>query len=160
MTKVNVNFRIDKNLKNEFYAIAEENAQVPSLLIRKWIEEYVEKYEEENKMEKIKGIINGVLEGKLELDNEFGPDFHEQPFTGGADEIYIGHFVEGFEGDDAIMLYFPEKEHIIEARNNNWVGDLSDEELDEMLENVNDYEDRFDYNKVAAYTDELGLNWL
>lgn len=67
MTKVNVNFRIDKTLKQEFYAIAEENAQVPSLLIRKWIEEYVKNNEEETKMTNFKNVGNWWADKGIEL---------------------------------------------------------------------------------------------
>lgn len=104
----------------------------------------------------INQVIDEVLEGKRELDAEFEPDFYEQPFADGADEVYIGHFAEGTEN----MLYFPEKEHIIEARNKNWMGDLTDEELNELLEGINGLDDRFDYDKVVAFTDDIGMNWI
>ena len=41
MKTVNLNIRIEKELRDEFKRIAEENAQTPSALIRKWIEEYI-----------------------------------------------------------------------------------------------------------------------
>lgn len=33
--------RLPKELYEEFKGVAKDNAQVPSLLVRKWIEEYV-----------------------------------------------------------------------------------------------------------------------
>ena len=35
--------RIPKEQYEEFKRIAKENSQVPSMLVRKWIEEYIEK---------------------------------------------------------------------------------------------------------------------
>lgn len=45
MKNVNLNVRITEELRDKFKEIAESNAQVPSLLIRQWIEEYVRKNE-------------------------------------------------------------------------------------------------------------------
>ncbi|WP_165820931.1 hypothetical protein [Pueribacillus theae] len=41
MKKVNINIRIEEELRDKFKKIAEENAQTPSLLIRNWIEKYI-----------------------------------------------------------------------------------------------------------------------
>ncbi len=41
MKAVNINVRITEELRDKFKEVAESNSQVPSLLIRKWIEEYV-----------------------------------------------------------------------------------------------------------------------
>ena len=41
MKTVNLNIRISEEMRDEFKRIAEENAQTPSALIRKWIEEYI-----------------------------------------------------------------------------------------------------------------------
>lgn len=49
MKTVNLNIRIEEKMRDEFKKIAEENAQTPSALIRKWIEEYIK----ENKKNKI-----------------------------------------------------------------------------------------------------------
>ena len=38
---VNLNIRINEELRKEFYEVADENAQTPSVLIRKWIEKYI-----------------------------------------------------------------------------------------------------------------------
>lgn len=48
MKTVNLNIRISEEMRDEFKRIAEENAQTPSALIRKWIEEYIK----ENKKKK------------------------------------------------------------------------------------------------------------
>jgi len=37
-----IQVRVDEDFKNEFYKVAKENAQVPTYLIRKWIEDYIE----------------------------------------------------------------------------------------------------------------------
>jgi predicted DNA-binding protein len=50
MKKVNLNIRIEEEMRDEFKRIADENAQSPSALIRKWIEKYIEENKEENKM--------------------------------------------------------------------------------------------------------------
>ena len=39
--KFNLNIRIEEKMRDEFKKIAVENAQTPSMLIRKWIEEYI-----------------------------------------------------------------------------------------------------------------------
>lgn len=41
MKSVNLNIRISKEMRDEFKKIALQNAQTPSILIRKWIEEYI-----------------------------------------------------------------------------------------------------------------------
>lgn len=41
MKTVNLNIRISEEMREEFKRIAENNAQTPSALIRKWIEEYI-----------------------------------------------------------------------------------------------------------------------
>ncbi len=41
MKNKNLNIRIPEKLRGEFYRIAEGNAQNPSALVRKWIENYV-----------------------------------------------------------------------------------------------------------------------
>ena len=41
MKSVNLNIRISKEMRDEFKKIAWKNAQTPSILIRKWIEEYI-----------------------------------------------------------------------------------------------------------------------
>jgi len=38
---VNLNIRISEDLRKEFYRIAENNAQNPSALVRRWIENYL-----------------------------------------------------------------------------------------------------------------------
>ena len=38
---VNLNIRINEDLKTEFYRVAENNAQNPSALVRRWIEDYI-----------------------------------------------------------------------------------------------------------------------
>jgi len=43
MKTVNLNIRISEEMRDEFKRISEENAQTPSMLIRKWIEDYIEK---------------------------------------------------------------------------------------------------------------------
>lgn len=43
MADVKLSIRIDKELRDEFKRIAEENAQTPSALVRKWVNEYIEK---------------------------------------------------------------------------------------------------------------------
>jgi predicted DNA-binding protein len=50
MKKVNLNIRIEKELREEFKRVAESNVQSPSALIRKWIEKYIEENKEEIKM--------------------------------------------------------------------------------------------------------------
>jgi len=52
--------RINKELYENFKTIASENAQVPSLLVRKWIEDYVNKNMEGSNM--IKDLGFGVVE--------------------------------------------------------------------------------------------------
>jgi len=41
MKKVNLNIRINEELRQEFYQVAEENAQNPSALIRLRIKNYI-----------------------------------------------------------------------------------------------------------------------
>lgn len=41
MKTVNLNIRIEEELRDEFKRLAESNAQTPSALIRKWIENYI-----------------------------------------------------------------------------------------------------------------------
>ena len=41
MKTVNLNIRISEEMRDEFKKQAEENAQTPSMLVRKWIEDYI-----------------------------------------------------------------------------------------------------------------------
>jgi len=41
MKTVNLNIRIDDELKKEFYDVADGNTQTPSALVRKWIKDYI-----------------------------------------------------------------------------------------------------------------------
>jgi len=41
MKTVNLNIRISEEMRDEFKKLAEENAQTPSMLVRKWIEDYI-----------------------------------------------------------------------------------------------------------------------
>lgn len=41
MKTVNLNIRISEKMREEFKKIAEDNAQNPSALMRKWIENYI-----------------------------------------------------------------------------------------------------------------------
>lgn len=41
MKTVNLNIRISEEMRDQFKKIADENAQNPSALIRKWIKNYV-----------------------------------------------------------------------------------------------------------------------
>jgi len=45
MKKVNLNIRIEEELRDEFKKVAESNAQNPSALIRLWIEKYLKENE-------------------------------------------------------------------------------------------------------------------
>ena len=42
MKTVNLNIRINEDMRDEIKRIAEGNAQTPSALVRKWIEKYIE----------------------------------------------------------------------------------------------------------------------
>lgn len=46
MKTVNLNIRIEEELRDQFKKIAEDNAQTPSMLVRKWIEKYIEENKE------------------------------------------------------------------------------------------------------------------
>ena len=50
MKKVNLNIRISEEMRDEFKRIAEKNAQTPSILIRKWIEDYIKKHKNQKKL--------------------------------------------------------------------------------------------------------------
>lgn len=108
-------------------------------------------------MKNINQIIDEVLRGKLELRDDLDPDFREYEYTDGPSEHYIVHHVKGTE----ISLHFPEQDYIKEAREKNYVGDISDEELQEIIDNTNGLDDQFNYDKVEAFEDlEMGLQWL
>lgn len=49
MKNVNLNIRVSEDLREEFYRIADENMQVPSMLIRRWIEDYVKENKKDSK---------------------------------------------------------------------------------------------------------------
>lgn len=44
MKDVNLNIRIEQELRKEFYRVAELSAQNPSALVRRWIEDYIVKH--------------------------------------------------------------------------------------------------------------------
>lgn len=52
MKTSNIVIRISEDSKEEFYKITNNNAQTPSVLLRKWIEKYVE----ENKSNETKRV--------------------------------------------------------------------------------------------------------
>jgi len=41
MKTVNLNIRIEEELRDEFKEVAKDNAHNPSALLRKWIEDYI-----------------------------------------------------------------------------------------------------------------------
>lgn len=41
MKTVNLNIRISEEMRNQFNAVAKENVQNPSALVRRWIEDYI-----------------------------------------------------------------------------------------------------------------------
>lgn len=41
MKTFNLNIRINKEMRDEFKKLAEERAQTPSTLVRKWIDNYI-----------------------------------------------------------------------------------------------------------------------
>lgn len=47
--KTRINFWIEKNLKEKFYKKCEENLQVPSLVLRRMIENFLEEEESKTK---------------------------------------------------------------------------------------------------------------
>ena len=78
MKTVNLNIRISEEMRDEFKQIAEDNAQTPSMLVRKWIENYIKENKEENKMKVViskkknhEGVIGKEFEevyGEYEID--------------------------------------------------------------------------------------------
>ena len=49
MKNVHIRASIPENMRTEFQRIAKKNAQVPSILIRNWIENYIKEDKEELK---------------------------------------------------------------------------------------------------------------
>src|SRR5699024_5117317 len=109
----------------------------------------------ENKI--IESVIKGVENGTVELDEMAGPDFLKT-----YSEYFIVYYVEGYEGDDYIQVVFAEHDLIKDAREKNNCGQMSDEELEKLLDyHSNDYEDRFNFDKVVGVSKEpLGLQWI
>lgn len=59
--------RLPKELYEEFKNIAKDNAQVPSLLVRKWIESYIKDNKEELKMANFKHAGTWWTDKSIEL---------------------------------------------------------------------------------------------
>jgi len=78
MKTVNLNIRISEEMRNEFKRIAEENAQNPSALMRKWIKNYIK----ENK--NLGGIemIENVEVHEVDFIEEFEKDISNTTDTG------------------------------------------------------------------------------
>lgn len=103
---------------------------------------FYEYYKGEFEMEnKVKEIIAGVENWKVKLNDEY--DMHEI-----REEEYISHWTE----DESLEVYFAEKKFVKDAREK--------DDVEELLESLNDLEDRFDYNKVVAYDAGSGTVWL
>src|SRR5690625_2883646 len=51
-----IHVRIDKKKQQEFYRLAEKNSQVPSILIRKWIEDYIKNNKKEGEKDMVEEV--------------------------------------------------------------------------------------------------------
>ncbi|ARK23560.1 hypothetical protein SporoP37_01855 [Sporosarcina sp. P37] len=124
------------------YASGKSKIENMSLINAIRLTECYENYKGVIEMEnKISEIIAGVENWKVELDSEY--DLHEV-----REEEYISHWVEG----DELEVYFAEKQFVKDAR--------EEKTVEELLERLNDLEDRFNYDKVVAYDAGSGVVWL
>lgn len=100
-------------------------------------------------------IIEGIEKGTVELNND-DPDFYEKEYEGGPSSEFIVHTIEGRE---ELEVFFAERDFVKEIRQKIYDGDTDDLEHEEM--ELNEYDERFDYDKVVAYRIDGGeINWI
>lgn len=101
--------RLPKEMYEKFKEIAEGNAQVPSLLIRKWIKEYIENQKEEIEMKEIdvhvssdwlKENMETLYDGILEWAEFFAEDEFNSFSADDLEELK-----EGFDADITVSRF-------------------------------------------------------
>lgn len=117
-------------------------------------------YKEEVEMDmNIKAIAKEVENLERYLDDSQDPDYHEVEYIDGASDHYIVHRVEGVDED--VELLFEEQDFIKEIRTEIYGGEKTEEDLISVLEELNDLEDQYDYDKVVGYMVNRGqIEWL
>jgi len=106
---VKMQVRLPEELRSEFKKTADDNAQVPSLLIRKWIENYIgENSKEEIKMEKlnttkINGDIYQLPEGYYAVNGRFGDQVYNNHGENVTQKIMGDHNQGGHNPNDYII---------------------------------------------------------
>lgn len=97
---------------------------------------------------RLKDLIHGVESYEKQLDIESDPKYHEVEVHDGANEVYIGHYIE----DENIEVYFAESDFVKGLRSDAYAGNVSEDELIEEIGRLNDLEDHFNYDNVVGYS--------
>lgn len=148
--------RLPKEMYEKFKVVADRNAQVPSLLVRKWIEDYIKK--EKMKVENINQIIKEVENFKRELDDSSDPSYIERDYTDGATEVFAEFPVDGAP---RLTVVFAEQDHVKEMRNREYDEEITTAEFEDYMQGLNEINDQFDFDKVVGYRWEVSeINWI
>lgn len=102
----------------------------------------------------INEIIKQVDNGEIELEDDY--EFEEFEYIDGI-ILLIGMKVKGYP----VTVYFEEEESLSEYRDKLFNKEITLEEFQQFESRYNDIEDKFNYDKVVAYsTDDDGFVWL
>lgn len=113
MTKTAITLRVEKEVKDEFYKLAEQNAQMPTVLIRNFMKDYIKNNKGEIEMEFVKNIMEIKLDNsgttapdnEVALINEVKTDDGDTKYevvieVDGLGDVYEGEYFDDLE--DAI----------------------------------------------------------
>lgn len=100
-------------------------------------------------------VIEDIERGRIEVTNR-DPDFYEMDYVDGPSSEFIIHAVEGHE---ELEVFFAERDFVQELKRKIYDGETEDLDHDEM--ELNEYDERFDYDAVVAYRiDGEKINWV
>lgn len=115
-------------------------------------------------MEKIKEVITKIENGQVHFADK-DPSYHELEYVGSVSNMYIIHVVEveknnTDEDEEELEVFFAERDFVKEMRNEVFADRKTEDDLINLIGDLNELEDQYDYNKVVAYRNGYNIEWL
>src|SRR5690625_344559 len=95
-----IHVRIDKKKQQEFYRLAEKNSQVPSILIRKWIEDYIKNNKKEGEKDMVEEV-KILFQDAKDVEENVGWEVYEigAYLKDGEVKNYVGYTGQGIDAN-------------------------------------------------------------